>query len=438
MVVGWLGRPVAAWLVLALVAAAGGAEASSYVSSYATRPEGCYSAVPERSYSRKTEYGYSFLPENYPRPPAVPVTERYAAIPDRYGSLVVDSTGGRKRPTLKKRRHRHPAYKALVATDSRAHSHSSRPHYGAVLSVATADTEPPQPSYRLSSLISSDPTHHRVGGRRRRRSTAAWRHLSAPKWPLPIPPSLIRTRIMTGQGRGCFFVAPWRGVMTGGASSVIPGGVRWRRADADGYGGRLSRLQVFDADVAQMVANLRETIRPALLSPFVAISLVAVLQLLGFPRSPPPLTIRRTPPALDLSFLGPLREVPLSQWVKLVFSLAIDLAGDFSFGLPLVGEVGDLLFAPIAALLLRSLYGSSFIAGLELAEEVLPFTDIIPTATIAWLLQTFYSDATITERLGIKPVRVVDKPGANTSKESGSPTYLKTLPDKGEETAKTR
>jgi hypothetical protein len=46
-----------------------------------------------------------------------------------------------------------------------------------------------------------------------------------------------------------------------------------------------------------------------------------------------------------------------------VLSVLIDLIGMSSYALPGVGELGDLGWAPISALLIYKLYGNSFIAG---------------------------------------------------------------------------
>jgi len=68
---------------------------------------------------------------------------------------------------------------------------------------------------------------------------------------------------------------------------------------------------------------------------------------------------------------------------KLLICLTIDIVGSSSEVLPIVGEVIDVVYAPLAATVLRNLYGSNNILfGLEFAEEILPFTDILPLATI--------------------------------------------------------
>jgi len=86
---------------------------------------------------------------------------------------------------------------------------------------------------------------------------------------------------------------------------------------------------------------------------------------------------------------------------KLLICLLIDAIGTSSELIPFVGEATDVVWAPIAALGLRSLYGSNVIFGLELVEEILPFTDIIPLATICWCIESFAPDGDLAKALGI-------------------------------------
>jgi hypothetical protein len=73
---------------------------------------------------------------------------------------------------------------------------------------------------------------------------------------------------------------------------------------------------------------------------------------------------------------------PAPDFGKLLICLAIDIIGSSSELVPILGEVTDIVYAPIAATILRSLYGSNIIFALEFTEEILPFTDILPLATI--------------------------------------------------------
>jgi len=87
---------------------------------------------------------------------------------------------------------------------------------------------------------------------------------------------------------------------------------------------------------------------------------------------------------------------------KLVICLMIDSIGALSELIPFGGEVADIVWAPIAATALRSLYGgSNVVFVLELLEEILPFTDIIPLATLCWFIETFYGNSDLAKLLQI-------------------------------------
>lgn len=58
------------------------------------------------------------------------------------------------------------------------------------------------------------------------------------------------------------------------------------------------------------------------------------------------------------------------------------MIGSSSELVPILGEVSDVVWAPIAGLALRTLYGSNVLFALEFTEEILPFTDILPLATL--------------------------------------------------------
>jgi hypothetical protein len=73
---------------------------------------------------------------------------------------------------------------------------------------------------------------------------------------------------------------------------------------------------------------------------------------------------------------------PTPDFGRLLICLTIDIIGSSSEIVPLLGDLTDVVYAPIAATLLRSIYGSNVIFALEFAEELLPFTDILPLATI--------------------------------------------------------
>jgi len=78
-----------------------------------------------------------------------------------------------------------------------------------------------------------------------------------------------------------------------------------------------------------------------------------------------------------------------SKYIKLLLSLLFDGVGLFSYFVPQFGEVIDVVWAPLSAFLLIKLYQnkvSKYTAVVGFVEEILPFTDFVPTFTITWCL----------------------------------------------------
>lgn len=73
------------------------------------------------------------------------------------------------------------------------------------------------------------------------------------------------------------------------------------------------------------------------------------------------------------------------KYLKLMAVIFIDLLGMLTYLLPVFGEAGDLVIAPISAVLLYAVFGSGKISVFGFAEELLPFTDVIPIGTIFWI-----------------------------------------------------
>lgn len=87
---------------------------------------------------------------------------------------------------------------------------------------------------------------------------------------------------------------------------------------------------------------------------------------------------------------------------KLLLCIVIDTLGTANEAVPLVGELVDVVYAPIAALLLRQLFnGSNVVFLLEFAEEILPFTDVLPLATICWVVEAFFGNGNLAKALRI-------------------------------------
>jgi len=92
-------------------------------------------------------------------------------------------------------------------------------------------------------------------------------------------------------------------------------------------------------------------------------------------------------------FLNPdentIQETPTFGWIiagKLLVSIILDIIGASSYAIPALGELTDFAWAPLQGYLVHYMYGVSWISWLSVVEEILPFTDILPSATIGWFI----------------------------------------------------
>jgi hypothetical protein len=77
----------------------------------------------------------------------------------------------------------------------------------------------------------------------------------------------------------------------------------------------------------------------------------------------------------------------------LAFCLIMDLLGSATFLLPGLGEWFDILWAPISAMLFFNSFGGKvgrIGSIINFAEEMLPFTDFVPTFTIAYFYNRYF------------------------------------------------
>jgi len=90
---------------------------------------------------------------------------------------------------------------------------------------------------------------------------------------------------------------------------------------------------------------------------------------------------RPSPQALAQAIL------PTDMIGKLITSLLIDLIGSASYLIPVAGEGFDLAWAPISMILVGALYDGVMpsLKYVALMEELIPFTDWIPSATMGWV-----------------------------------------------------
>ena len=92
--------------------------------------------------------------------------------------------------------------------------------------------------------------------------------------------------------------------------------------------------------------------------------------------------------------------------------ILMDLVGMLSYALPAIGETFDLVWAPISGLVFYKLFGGrlGMIGGvLDFLEEILPFTDVIPSFTIAWFIRKNAMDALNAENEKVRQKKSVAK-----------------------------
>ncbi len=69
----------------------------------------------------------------------------------------------------------------------------------------------------------------------------------------------------------------------------------------------------------------------------------------------------------------------------------MDLVGYLTYAVPLLGEIGDVLWAPLSAFIFMTSFGGwkGIVGGaFNFIEEILPGTDFIPSFTIAWCIRS--------------------------------------------------
>jgi hypothetical protein len=91
--------------------------------------------------------------------------------------------------------------------------------------------------------------------------------------------------------------------------------------------------------------------------------------------------VKRTPTVVTKT------EKPLPS---LATCIALDLVGYASFAVPFFGELIDLIWAPVSAVIYWRLFGfkKGFFGGwFSFLEELMPGLDFIPTFTITWFVQ---------------------------------------------------
>lgn len=86
-----------------------------------------------------------------------------------------------------------------------------------------------------------------------------------------------------------------------------------------------------------------------------------------------------------------------TKYLKLILAIIIDIVGYASYAIPGFGDGGDIIWGPISGVLIFLLFPHrKKMAIMGVAEELIPFTDFVPTACIAWFLEYFKGNKKIT------------------------------------------
>lgn len=92
---------------------------------------------------------------------------------------------------------------------------------------------------------------------------------------------------------------------------------------------------------------------------------------------------------------------------SLLFCIVMDLIGFASYAIPILGEFGDLIWAPVSALIFFKTFGGwkgAFGGMFNFVEEILPGLDFIPTFTITWIWQAFRQGGTANQTMRLTTI----------------------------------
>ena len=78
------------------------------------------------------------------------------------------------------------------------------------------------------------------------------------------------------------------------------------------------------------------------------------------------------------------------QQPSLIFCIMMDVVGYATYAIPFLGEIGDIIWAPISSIIFMSTFGGwkGALGGIgNFVEEILSGTDFIPSFTIMYFIQ---------------------------------------------------
>lgn len=90
-----------------------------------------------------------------------------------------------------------------------------------------------------------------------------------------------------------------------------------------------------------------------------------------------------------------------SRQPSLIFCVIMDILGYATYTIPFLGEIADIVWAPLSSLIFFASFGGwkGALGGLgNFIEELLPGTDFIPSFTIMWFIQDSKRKKIVTPR----------------------------------------
>ena len=87
---------------------------------------------------------------------------------------------------------------------------------------------------------------------------------------------------------------------------------------------------------------------------------------------------------------------------SLAFCIVMDIIGYATYAIPVIGELGDILWAPLSSLIFFVSFGGwrGALGGVgNFIEELLPGADFIPSFTIMWFIQNTRNKKSVAAKL---------------------------------------
>jgi hypothetical protein len=84
----------------------------------------------------------------------------------------------------------------------------------------------------------------------------------------------------------------------------------------------------------------------------------------------------------------------------LIACILMDMIGYATYSIPVIGELADIIWAPISALVFFMMFRGwkgAFGGIFSFVEEIMPGLDFIPTFTLAWVWQYFSKPKDVTK-----------------------------------------